>query len=341
MDIMRAIPSSPRAYGLAAALWLCFVSASSAQVTFRVSFEDPDGSLAPFSARIESNIQGAASLWSERLKGDTELWIEVRPDSTVADLSCRSFTWSYFDTLEGGIDVFETGASTHIRNGYPASSFDPDIILKISPAFAAADLWFDPDPIARTDSIDPARFDAVSQFARGLGHALAFDGWINGNDGTYSGAARSTFDRQIHFDGANFAFVGENAVASYRAPVPMTFGAPFHLGNEPPRPGADLLNDVMSGKPLARGLRYQVSILDFAILEDARVPIIIPCPCDLTHDGFVDDLDFALFTQSYDLYDCADPAMPSGCPSDFNKDSAVDDSDYLIFVQSYGDFICP
>ena len=97
----------------------------------------------------------------------------------------------------------------------------------------------------------------------------------------------------------------------------------------------------MSGRPLSRGIRYQVSPLDFAILQDARVPVLIPCPCDLTHDGFIDDLDFAEFTQAYDIYDCGETVMPAGCPSDFNQDSVVDDFDYVIFIQGYEQFICP
>ncbi|MBX3390901.1 MAG: hypothetical protein KF691_15740 [Phycisphaeraceae bacterium] len=340
MDIMRVIAGSRRGNAGAVLSLLCLASAAPAQVTLRVTFNDPENTLAPLSASIASNLHGAAALWSERLKGNTELWIEVLPDSSVSNLSCRSFTWSYLDTIDGGIDIFETGASTHIRNGYPAASFDPDIVLKINPTFAVNDLWFDPAPFSRTAPIDSARFDAVSQFARGLGRAFAFDGWINGNDGTYSGNARSTFDQLIVFDGTNFSFIGDNAVAAYRAPVPVTFGAPFLVGNEPPRPGTDLLNDVMSGRPLARGIRYQVSALDFAILQDARVPVIIPCPWDLTHDGFIDDHDFAVFTQAYDLYDCGESSMPSACPSDFNKDSVVDDFDYVIFIQGYEQFIC-
>ena len=148
MDIMRVIAGSKREKAAAIVSSLCIAAGASAGVTFRVTLQDPDSLLTPWSASISSNLQGAATQWSARLKGNTELWIEVRPDSSVADLSCRSFTWSYFDTLDGGIDIFETGASTHIRNGYPAASFDPDIILRINPAFASADLWFDPDQLA-------------------------------------------------------------------------------------------------------------------------------------------------------------------------------------------------
>jgi len=327
--------------GTSAACLLTLPICASAEVTYRVTFDDPEALLETWRAPIESNLLGAGALWSKRLLGETELWIEVQANPLIAELECRSFTWSYLNTLEGAIDVFETGASIHIRNGFPASSFHPDIIVEIHPDFARDELWFDPDPIARTESVDPLRVDAVSEFARGLGRALAFDGWMNGNDGTFPGTSRSVFDQLVVFDGNDFRFTGENAVAKYLAPVPLTFGDPFHVGNGPPRPGMDLLNDVMSGMPLTRGMRYNVSALDFAILQDARVPIVLPCPCDLNHDGLVDDADFLAFTDAYNVYDCADPAMAPGCPCDFNADASVDDSDYLIFFVSYEQLLCP
>lgn len=312
-----------------------------AGVTFRVTLDDPEGLLTGREAAIASSVIGAGSLWSRRLMGEAELWVEVRPASAIETIDCRSFTWSYLETLEGAIDVFETGASVHVRNGFPASSFGPDIILEINPEHAALDLWFDPDPAVRTEAVDPERVDAVSEFARGLGKALGFNGWMNGTDGTFAGTARSTFDRHVAFTGTEFVFEGANAIGVYLRPVPITFGYPFRLGNESPGGGADLLDDLMSGRELEAGRRYDVSDLDFAILRDARVPIVLPCPCDLTGDGFVDDADFSLFTIAYDLFDCGLSTMPAGCPADFNKDSLVDDTDYIVFVAGYADFLCP
>ncbi|MFO0859733.1 MAG: hypothetical protein U0570_04190 [Phycisphaerales bacterium] len=65
------------------------------------------------------------------------------------------------------------------------------------------------------------------------------------------------------------------------------------------------------------------------------------CPGDLNNDGFVDDSDFVLFVSSYNILDCADPAMPSGCPADLNGDNAVDDADFVIFVGAYNELLCP
>lgn len=344
LDITRAMTGSLRgklALGFLSLALPAMMPSSIAEVTYRVTFADSDGLLAPWHAQIESHLLAAGSLWSERLLGSTELWIEVRPGAAASDVPCRSFTWSYVETLENAIDIFETGASIHVRNGFPAATFDPDIVVEINPVFAENDLWFDPEPMARTETVDVSRIDAVSQFVRSLGRAFAFDGWIDGDDGTFPGNSRSTFDRLLTFDGIDFYLNGANANSVYQNQIPMTFGNPFHLGNEAPRPGVDLLGDVMNGLPLSRGVRYTVSDLDFAILQDARVPIVLPCPCDLNHDALIDDVDFIAFTDAYDVYDCADPAMPANCPCDFNTDAMVDDSDYLIFFISYEQLLCP
>ncbi|MBS0187510.1 MAG: hypothetical protein JSS51_05545 [Planctomycetes bacterium] len=339
MDI-RAFRSL-RQLGALGALYAAMAAPCLGQVGFTITIDDPEGALSPWESQIESNLQAAGALWAAKLHGACTLWVHITPMADAGTLDCRSFTWSYFETLDNAIDVFETGASTHIRNGFPASSFDPDIELRISPLYLASELWMDPNPTERTEPVPANRIDGVSAFARELGYALAFDGWINGETGSFPGNSRSTFDRLIAFDGQEFAFVGSSATASYQGPVPLTFGLPFHLGNQSPRPGPVLLDDLMGGKPLQPGTRYNVSELDFAILRDARVPIAVPCPCDLTHDGFVDDADFGAFSLAYDFCDCTDPEMAAGCPADFTRDRMVDDSDYVIFVQGYEDFICP
>ena len=64
------------------------------------------------------------------------------------------------------------------------------------------------------------------------------------------------------------------------------------------------------------------------------------CPADLTGEGFVDDSDFIVFVQAYNILDCADGNMPLGCPADFNLDGLVDDADFVIFVGAYDALVC-
>ncbi|MBX3388097.1 MAG: hypothetical protein KF691_01435 [Phycisphaeraceae bacterium] len=65
------------------------------------------------------------------------------------------------------------------------------------------------------------------------------------------------------------------------------------------------------------------------------------CPADLNQDGFVDDADFPVFVNAYNILDCADPSMPAGCPADLNADSLVDDADFVEFVVAYNELVCP
>ena len=310
-----------------------------AQVTCRVTFDDPLDDLSAVHDQLESHIQAGCGLWAPRLAGTGELWVRVTPSTEIATVECTPFIWSYFDTVDG-LDIFETCVATHVRNGYPASTFDPDIEIRINPAYAADGLWFEADPWLRDGTPDAARLDAVSVFGRGLGRCLGFDGWKQ-PDGTYPANMASRFDRLITISENEPRFEGADATVVYGSPVPLTIGQLFCVGNEPPGPGSDLTGDIMSGIGLSAGVRYWVSELDFAMLRDAGVPVTYLCPCDLNADGFVDDADFMTFSQQYDMLDCADPGMPSGCPSDFNHDGMVEDLDYVIFVQAYQEFICP
>jgi hypothetical protein len=71
------------------------------------------------------------------------------------------------------------------------------------------------------------------------------------------------------------------------------------------------------------------------------VALAAACPGDFNNDNFVDDADFVIFANSYNLLDCADPAMPAGCPSDLNGDALVDDADFVIFANAYNELLCP
>ncbi|MBX3380824.1 MAG: DNRLRE domain-containing protein [Phycisphaeraceae bacterium] len=83
--------------------------------------------------------------------------------------------------------------------------------------------------------------------------------------------------------------------------------------------------------------------------DDERRPQLVitfitgpcPCPADLNGDTFVDDADFVIFANSYNILDCADPTMPPGCPGDINADGVVDDADFVEFAAAYNTLICP
>lgn len=62
---------------------------------------------------------------------------------------------------------------------------------------------------------------------------------------------------------------------------------------------------------------------------------------DFNGDDLVNDTDFIVFAQAYNILVCSDPSMPVGCPADINKDGVVDDTDFLYFVSAYDTLICP
>ena len=65
------------------------------------------------------------------------------------------------------------------------------------------------------------------------------------------------------------------------------------------------------------------------------------CIADFNCDGQVEDADFVIFVNAYNILDCADPTMPEGCPTDLNGDNVVDDADFSIFVVAYDALECP
>ena len=61
------------------------------------------------------------------------------------------------------------------------------------------------------------------------------------------------------------------------------------------------------------------------------------CPGDLNHDNLVDDADFVIFVEAYNLLE----VPPANAEADLNGDGFVDDADFVIFVTSYNELLCP
>jgi Domain of unknown function (DUF4114) len=96
---------------------------------------------------------------------------------------------------------------------------------------------------------------------------------MNDTTGALPADFESTFDEKTSFDGTNFFFTGAQATALYGSAVPLTFGNITHLGNSAPRPGSNIIADLMNGG-LSRGIRTGISALDLAILADIGVSIV-------------------------------------------------------------------
>ena len=62
---------------------------------------------------------------------------------------------------------------------------------------------------------------------------------------------------------------------------------------------------------------------------------------DFNLDTYVDDSDFVVFAEAYNLLVCTDPGMGAGCPADLNADGFVDDGDFVLFSAAYDALVCP
>jgi FG-GAP-like repeat/FG-GAP repeat len=244
-----------------------------AQLTFTVTFDDPAHTYSAYYAEITSAVQAAGAEWARYLMGSAQLAVQVSFDSSRPTANGGSFTTGFVRN-DGTRDIYEQGATYELKTGTDPNGASPDIQLIIGTTYLTQTLWFDPHPMQRTDPIPANRLDAISVFTHELGHAFVFNGWMNGTTGELPPAYMSTFDANVHFDGTNFYFVGQNAEGVHGGPVPITYADPFHLGNNPPRPGSNLIPDLMNGVVYYYQTRYRISALDVEIGRDAGAPVI-------------------------------------------------------------------
>jgi hypothetical protein len=257
---------------LGSLLALIAVGPASAGLIFDVAFNDPGGTNAGYYAAIESHVLAAGALWDVGIAGNAELEVEVNFDNTTARASGRSATSSYVSTI-GSINVFEQGAAAEINNGIDPNGPAPDIQFYFNSTYIADELWFDPNPAASGASVPDDKTDALSVIVHEFAHAFGFNGWRDPFTGDLPADYMSTFDVFTVFDGVDFFFSGAEAVLLYGGDVPLTYGNIYHVGNAAPRPGSDLIPDLMNGVMYERGYRYDISALDFAMLSDVGLPI--------------------------------------------------------------------
>jgi VCBS repeat-containing protein len=241
-------------------------------LTFNVSFDDPAGTFSGFYPVITSHILAAGVEWDKFILGDASLKIVVRFATNILTANGASGTSSFVGT-HGSFNVFEHCATAEIRTGVDPNGATPDILITVGSAFLINALWFDPDPFSRTAIVPADKTDAMSSFIHELAHAFGFNGFLDSFTGDHPGNFESTYDEQTVFDGTNLFFLGPQAVAQYGGSIPLTFGNYMHVGNNAPRPGSDLIPDLMNGVVVFRGTRYEISPLDVAVLMDVGVPI--------------------------------------------------------------------
>jgi hypothetical protein len=216
---------------LAGALMALVSSPLAAQVTFGISFDaSANGLTADERSRITSHLQEAGRRWV-RMAGTTavrNIEIEVRV-SAIPTASATSVTTG-FVAVVGGRNLFEQGMAYELRTGVDPNGAAADAIVTFGLAYLRNELWFDPDPVARTAEVPANRTDAMSVALHEIGHALVYNGWADITTGQPQPTYWSTFDRWMA-PGAPTVFIGAAAERSWGSAPDLTTGNNKHWGN--------------------------------------------------------------------------------------------------------------
>jgi hypothetical protein len=250
-----------------------------------VRFADSAALYSAFYADLHSVTVAAAQTWMQHLAGDfsaIDLTVQINFVS-MATSSGRSLDSGFAGWRADGSSLWHQGAAHELLMGVDINGDVPDVEFNIGiDGYLQTELWFDPEPLRRIALVPEDRTDAMSVLLHEWGHALGFNGWMDGTTGTLPGSYASTFDHQVGLlgteSGAGLHFLGAQATALYGGPVPLTWGNHAHLGNDAAGMGADLVPDLMNGVVFYRGTRYGVSALDVAIMADIGLPITTAVP---------------------------------------------------------------
>lgn len=265
-------PALPSLFAAAALAAVIAQAPAQAALTYSLAIDDPLGAATSFYSQIDSHVGAALFHWGNHLAGSANLEVSVEITSAVDRAAGASFT-SGFVGSSGGYNVWEQGVAYELRTGSDPNGALPDVRFLFNADYLSNVLWFDSNPYSRTAAVAGGRVDAASVFIHEFGHALAFNGWGDLNDGSLPANYASPWDMNTRLEGGTLFFTGAQAQAVYGGPVPLTMGNNFHLGNGV-GPGSDLVGDVMNGVVFDYGRRYNVSALNLAMLQDMGVGVL-------------------------------------------------------------------
>ncbi|MEY3252381.1 MAG: hypothetical protein RL227_1354 [Pseudomonadota bacterium] len=279
------LPSLWSSSGLLALLLAGAPGAAVATPRIELRFADSAALYGAYYDDLRSVTMAAAQTWTQHLIGDfsaVDLTVQINFVS-IATSSGRSLGSGFAAWRADGGSLWHQGAAHELLTGVDVNGDAPDVEFNIGiDGYLQSELWFDPEPLRRLAPVPEDRTDAMSVLLHEWGHALGFNGWMDGIAGTLPGSYASTFDHQVgllHTEaGSGLHFLGAQATALYGAAVPLTWGNHAHLGNDAAGMGADLVPDLMNGLVFYRGTRYGISALDLAIMADIGLPITTAVP---------------------------------------------------------------
>lgn len=249
---------------------------AASQVTFSIATEPGTAAtIGPLTRTVELNLLAAAQSWGENLEGKCTIEIAFKFDVNAnAGRGSGSSVTTHPAGKRSQFQLYEQGMAAEIRSGIDPNGLKPDVSIVLHPHYFKT-MWIDPDPSSRRARVPSTQLDAVSVFLHELGHALAFNGWLDPATGVPPRNELSTYDQFVRFDGGEFWFHGPGAVKIYGRPVPLgrTHNNYHHVANRKGAPGFDLRSDLMNGIMLDYGTRYYISRLDLAMLADTGLSI--------------------------------------------------------------------
>ena len=203
-----------------------------AEPVFDVAFDASASMLtAQERAEVTRHVQAAGRRWCRALAVTTSPTIEMVV--SVADIPTAngaSASTAYIGTI-GGRDTYEQGVAHELRTGEDPNGTDPDANITFGLAYLRNELWFDPDPEARTAPVPADRTDAMSTVLHELGHILAYNGWADLVTGEPTRSYWSVWDSWI-VPGSAPVFGGTAAMdAWFGTPPALTIGNINHWGN--------------------------------------------------------------------------------------------------------------
>ncbi|MGH8174619.1 MAG: hypothetical protein ACREPX_15875, partial [Rhodanobacteraceae bacterium] len=215
------------------ALLAFFVSAPAfAQVTFNVSFDASADVLTPTEKNnVTSHLRAAGEGWVNHLLIAGPRTIDIRV--SIADIPTAngaSASTGFVGVLDGR-DTYEQGLAYELRTGIDPNDGDQDANIAFGLTYLRNELWFDPDPAARTAPVPANRTDAMSVALHELGHAIAYNGWADLNTGEPPATYWSTFDSWM-IPGQPTLFAGPAASDAWGSLPDLTVGNLMHWGNQ-------------------------------------------------------------------------------------------------------------